>query len=93
MKKFLERNIPNLPCVATTSQKIDLPDKNVSLKVVKHVSCGAKTNVEHMHICKKHLPPVIEVNCSEMSVSSEDTAGRRCVLKVPQVGVRARLQI
>ena len=42
---------------------------------------------------KKHLPPVIEVNCSEMSVSGEDTAGRRCVLKVPQVGVRARLQI
>ena len=91
MEKFLERNIPNLPCVATTSQKIDLPDKNVSLKVVKHVSCACAC---HAHLKeKKHLPPVIEVNCSEMSVSSEDTAGRRCVLKVPQVGVRARLQI
>ena len=39
----------------------------------------------------EHCSPVVEVNCCEMSMRGEDAAWGRRVLKVPQIGVRARL--
>ena len=44
-----------------------------------------------LHLQDTESSPVVEVYCCEMSMGGEDAAWGRRVLKVPQIGVRARL--